>query len=59
VISGRRRGIAVTSSDHDHQPVHDSAGYRVQALDEVTTTLELENGVPDVARFSTNAAGVH
>jgi N-acyl-D-aspartate/D-glutamate deacylase len=34
-----------------HQHHHDAESYRLKALDGVTTALELEIGVPDVARF--------
>ena len=34
-----------------HQHGHDSDSYRLKALDGVTTALEMEIGVPDVAQF--------
>ena len=34
-----------------HQHQHDPASYRLKAFDGVTTSLELETGVPDVTRF--------
>ncbi len=46
------RGLVVAPGFIDlHQHQQDAAAYRLKALDGVTTALELEIGVPDVARF--------
>jgi N-acyl-D-aspartate/D-glutamate deacylase len=46
------RGLVVAPGFVDlHQHHHDAESYRLKALDGVTTALELEIGVPDVARF--------
>lgn len=46
------RGLVVAPGFIDlHQHQHDTEAYRLKALDGVTTALELESGVPDVARF--------
>ncbi len=46
------RGLVVAPGFIDlHQHHHDPETYRLKALDGVTTALELEIGVPDVARF--------
>jgi N-acyl-D-aspartate/D-glutamate deacylase len=45
-------GLVVSPGFIDlNQHEHDAASYRLEALDGVTTALELEAGVPDVARF--------
>jgi N-acyl-D-aspartate/D-glutamate deacylase len=56
VLSGRRvvhaGGLVVSPGFIDlHQHGQDMASQRVKALDGVTTALELEIGVPDVAQF--------
>lgn len=46
------RGLVVAPGFIDlHQHVHSPEGYRILALDGVTTALELETGVPDLQRF--------
>lgn len=46
------RGLVVAPGFIDlHQHGHDPESYRLKALDGVTTALEMEIGVPDVARF--------
>src|SRR5262245_61159798 len=40
-----------------HSHGQDAENYRLKALDGVTTALELEIGVPDVARFLSERAG--
>ncbi len=46
------RGLVVAPGFIDlHQHQQDAEAYRLKALDGVTTALELESGVPDVARF--------
>jgi N-acyl-D-aspartate/D-glutamate deacylase len=46
------RGLVVAPGFVDlHQHHHDAESYRLKALDGVTTALELEIGVQDVARF--------
>jgi hypothetical protein len=55
-LDGRRvldvRGLVVAPGFIDlHQHTHETATYRLKALDGVTTALEMETGVPDVARF--------
>jgi N-acyl-D-aspartate/D-glutamate deacylase len=46
------RGLVVAPGFIDlHQHQQDSEAYRLKALDGVTTALELESGVPDLARF--------
>ncbi len=55
-LSGTRvidvRGLVVAPGFIDlHQHQQDAESYRLKALDGVTTALELETGVPDVARF--------
>jgi len=45
-------GLVVSPGFIDlNQHEHDAASYRLEALDGVTTALELEAGVPDVGRF--------
>ncbi|PYQ23201.1 MAG: D-glutamate deacylase [Acidobacteria bacterium] len=52
------RGLVVAPGFIDlHQHQQDAAAYRLKALDGVTTALELEIGVPDVARFLSERAG--
>jgi len=56
VLSGKRvidtRGLVVAPGFIDlHQHGQDLDSQRVKALDGVTTALEMEIGVPDVARF--------
>jgi len=52
------RGLVVAPGFIDlHQHQQDTAAYRLKALDGVTTALELEIGVPDVARFLSERAG--
>ncbi len=52
------RGLVVAPGFIDlHQHQQDAAAYRLKALDGVTTALELEIGVPDVARFLQERAG--
>jgi N-acyl-D-aspartate/D-glutamate deacylase len=55
-LAGRRvidvRGLVVAPGFIDlHQHQQDAQTYRLKVLDGVTTALELETGVPDVARF--------
>jgi N-acyl-D-aspartate/D-glutamate deacylase len=46
------RGLVVAPGFIElHQHQQDAAAYRLKAMDGVTTALELEIGVPDVARF--------
>src|SRR5260370_12917822 len=46
------RGLVVAPGFIDlHQHQQDAAAYRLKAMDGVTTALELEIGVPDLARF--------
>jgi N-acyl-D-aspartate/D-glutamate deacylase len=46
------RGLVVAPGFIDlHQHQQDAESYRLKALDGVTMALELESGVPDVARF--------
>ena len=46
------RGLIVAPGFIDlHQHGHTTEGYRLMALDGVTTALELEVGVPDIRRF--------
>ncbi|MFZ0761214.1 MAG: amidohydrolase family protein, partial [Candidatus Sulfotelmatobacter sp.] len=61
-LSGRRvidaRGLVVAPGFIDlHQHAQDLASQRVKALDGVTTALELEIGVPDVAEFLKSKQG--
>src|SRR4029453_18043793 len=52
------RGLVVAPGFVDlHQHHHDPESYRLKALDGVTTALELEIGVPDVARFLADHRG--
>ena len=52
------RGLVVAPGFIDlHQHQQDAAAYRLKALDGVTTALELEIGVPDVARFLSEREG--
>jgi N-acyl-D-aspartate/D-glutamate deacylase len=61
-LSGRdtidARGMVVAPGFIDlHQHAHDSAAYRVEALDGTTTALELEEGTADVDRWYAERAG--
>jgi len=52
------RGLVVAPGFIDlHQHQQDTAAYRLKAMDGVTTALELEIGVPDVARFLRECEG--
>jgi Amidohydrolase family len=52
------RGLVVAPGFIDlHQHQQDAEAYRLKALDGVTTALELESGVPDIARFLEDRRG--